>query len=147
MLYLCIFLLFHDFHLSRSKIYFNPKTKRLEIIIRVFSDDLNMALKKPAQEKENNQRIQNYLDSTFILYHAEEKLHLKFLGFKIDQDAKKLFLKSDSLFEFKPLSIQNRLFFELFDDQSNIINIDIQGKQKSYISRAKHDRFPLKSPD
>ncbi len=115
----------------------------LKIIVTVFSDDLGLAIctengKKPTTLAE----LLNFNSAEAIAYISSR------LSIKIDQDV--LNLAADPIvkigktrtkltfifpgkLKIKTLEFSNHIFFELFEDQQNLVRVTLNGQKKSAI--------------
>ncbi len=133
----------HDFHTSLTEINYNPKTQSLEITIRVFTDDFERALteingNKPVKIKptdlSTHPLILKYLRQHFTLISPEKKpLLYDFLGKEIELDATWLYIEIPNATNLRGYTMRNSIFTELFDDQTNLLNLIYPDKKKSFV--------------
>lgn len=126
----------HDFHYSRFGIEWNAETSTWQGILRVFTDDLEMALSQMdseaviwrlGDERENPQSdvaIETYATSNwFLVDSAGQALKWDFVGKEVDYDLTFIYLESEPTTTDWACSATSRGFFELFDDQVNELTI------------------------
>lgn len=121
----------HKFYTSISHAEYNPETKSLEIVARVFSDDLELALTKRNSKaiyldstKDVNAYIVAYLKETFEVKGMDEKRReIKWVGLETKVDTTWLYFEVSMPEGLKGAELRNRLFFELFNEQVNIVNV------------------------
>ncbi|HEY0319602.1 MAG TPA: DUF6702 family protein [Pyrinomonadaceae bacterium] len=121
----------HKFYTSISHAEYNPETKSLEIVARVFSDDLELALTRRNSKaiyldstKEVSAYIVAYLKETFEVKGVDEKRkEIKWVGLETKVDTTWLYFEIKMPEGLKGTELRNRLFFELFSEQVNIVNI------------------------
>ena len=133
--------LLHPLHLSVSDIKYNQEAKSLEITQRLFADDLEDALRhfngskvdvlNPADPKQLSDLIGSYLQQNFRLQLNGKQIPVKYLGYEIDQDAVWAYMEVPNVRKVQSIGVQSTLFFELFDDQVNLVNVDKEGKIRS----------------
>lgn len=133
----------HDFHTSLTEVNYNPKTQSLEITIRVFTDDFERALtdinsNKPVNIKptdlSTHPLILKYLRQHFALISPEKKpLLYDFLGKEIELDATWLYIEIPNATNLRGYTIRNSILTELFDDQTNLLNLIYPDKKKSFV--------------
>jgi hypothetical protein len=145
--------LLHPLHLSVSDIEYNPETKSLEITQRLFADDLEDALHhqnsgkvdvlNPADPARLSALIGRYLQQNFQLQLNGKQTETKYLGYEIEGDAVWVYMEVPNVRRIKSISVQNTVFFEMFDDQVNLINVDKDGEIRSLklSSSQKRDRL------
>ena len=133
----------HDFHTSLTEINYNPKTKSLEMTIRVFTDDLERALTETNNGKPVKVDPKDYsIDPLIVKYlrkHVafvspdKDVVPYDFLGKEVELDATWLYVGMPAVANLKGYSIFNSILTELFDDQTNLLNLIYPDKKKSFI--------------
>jgi hypothetical protein len=145
--------LLHPLHLSVADIKHNPEAKSLEITQRLFADDLEDALRhqsgakvdvlNPADHAHLSGLIGRYLQQNFQLQLNGKQEEAKYLGHEIEGDAVWVYMEVPNVRGLKSISVQNTVFFEMFDDQINLINVDKDGKIRSLKLSASQKRDQL----
>ncbi len=130
----------HKYYISFTKIDYSEKSKSLQIIMRVFTDDLQNGLEKQflikteldtdKEHPETNTYIEKYVTGKFIVKVNGEKTPTVYIGKKYDADETKLYLEIEEISSVKNIEVQNNVLMELFEDQQNIIKIKINNKKK-----------------
>ena len=131
----------HDFHTSVTNGKLNPKSGDLELSLKVFTDDLELAIKNNTDidlkllsdnpNAKTDSLIENYILSRFQIKKQSENLQVNYVGKEIEIDITFIYLNIKQIAVEKELSVRNTVFFDTFDDQSNIVNIKIQDKTYS----------------
>jgi hypothetical protein len=130
----------HSLHQSTAESEYNPTTKKLEVSLTVFINDLELALirqseremridKTPAAEFDS--QIQAYLAKTFVVTDAAGKAaKIEWAGRELDAESVKSDDPAVTLFFKVPLpgglvdaKLRHAVFCELFKDQTNLILI------------------------
>ena len=135
----------HDFHASLADMQYNPRSKKLEVTLRVFTDDLENDLAKmnpgktfvvdfAAKDKALDTDIKRYLEKHFFILGTEKSL-LDFIGREHDAEGITLYFEMTLPTPAKgqKMQIQNSIMLDLFDDQSNIVNVQWQDKKKTFL--------------
>lgn len=129
----------HAFHASISSVVYNPRSAHLEVTIKLFTEDLESALKKRYHKDfylENGtggpaDSIEKYILQQFKVEQCYKNPQTQFIGYETEYDLTFVYLEISGA-QFNPsFSITNTTFFELFDDQSNIVTIDWNNQRKS----------------
>jgi len=133
----------HPFHVSMCEVKYNSENHTLEIALKIFIDDLNLALSKqdiPDQhygekdEKDSaDQLLQSYLEKVLQLSVNGEKKQLNFLGKERDGDALWNYIEIEGIDHIKTFEASSTLFFEIYNDQQNIIQLTNEGKTRSLL--------------
>jgi hypothetical protein len=133
----------HDFHTSLSEINYNDKTKSLEISIRVFTDDLELALSEINNNKkikiEGEKTIIDPLIEKYIMKHLaiispQKKVKLiKYYGKEQEAEATWIYAEMADCENIKDFTLFNTLFTDLFTDQTNLVNITSGSQKKTML--------------
>ena len=138
----------HKVHVSVSQLEYNQKAQSVEIVLRVYADDLENALSQHAKrqvkldpttankDKRVVETVMAYLRDNFQLKDkAGRAVRLNWVGMEWQTDMYWLYVEgkmpavpanSNAL---EGAQLKNKVFSELFDDQVNIVNAKIQNKQ------------------
>lgn len=136
-------LLAHPVHQSQAEVSFNATTRRLEVSLTVFINDLELALSQHAgtrmsleqtPAKEFDAQIQSYLAQTFLVKKASgEAAPIRWLGRKLNAGEEKGGDPALTLFFEVPLSenpgsyaLQHEVFCGIFEDQSNLLRLNVE---------------------
>ncbi|MBB2151756.1 DUF6702 family protein [Pedobacter gandavensis] len=141
--FLLIYLLpiFHPFYVSVTEITQNPKTKTVQISVRVFFDDFEKSLDHQYKEKVNilkpvDRKKVDLLIADYVKKHLQLKVNqapivFKYLGYEIEEDAAWCYFETGVLPVIKNIEIKNDVLFSEHDSQSNMIHVTVDGKRKS----------------
>ena len=123
----------HETYLSVTEIEYDQKEKSLQIVSRVFIDDLENVLSKRYQQevslsyekdlKANKDLIARYIDQKLKIKVEGKDRKLKFLGSKFDADQIILFIEGPEVENFKQIKVENLILTDLFDSQKNIVHV------------------------
>lgn len=129
---------------------YNPKEKAFEISLRVFTDDLEKTLSINNQNKKfiiestdkNDPFIEQYIHKHFVITtQKNQKLNYQYLGKEKEGDATWIYLEMPVNEPIKGSKIQNDVLIDVFDDQTNIVNIFMNNDKKSYLFTLKNKVF------
>ncbi|WP_417607902.1 DUF6702 family protein [Owenweeksia hongkongensis] len=131
----------HDFHTSITNAEYNPRTKSMEIAMKLFTDDLELTIKNKHQLilnlnstnelPEADSLIYNYVIHNFAIQSGKKSVSPTFVGKEIENGITFIYLEIHSFPVAKELLVRNTVFFDTFDDQSNIVNIKLDGELES----------------
>jgi len=135
----------HEFHLSLTEIRHNSESKSIEVSIKLFTDDLLVALEQAGAPKmelgteneppEANELNESYLKAHFKLMVNGKPTDFTYLGKEAELDATWCFVEVKDVKKVQTIEVQNTLLLEAFDDQTNMINLNINGRKKSGLAR------------
>ena len=133
--------LFHPFYVSVTEITQNPKTKTVQVSVRVFFDDFEKALDhkykaklnilKPVDRKKVDLLIADYLQKHLQIKANQKPLLLKYIGYEIEEDAAWCYFETEKLGTIKNFDIRNDILFDEHDSQSNMVHVTLNGQRKS----------------
>ena len=143
----------HKYYVSTSLFNFTD-TNSLQITIRLFKDDFKEAFKKKYLVNDiitdemlidslYHNNINNYFNSFLIVLLDDVKNKLNFIGLENKNDMYVFYLEIENLPDFYNLSIDNKLLFDLYSEQQNIIHVKKNGNKKSFISRVNNSILSL----
>ena len=125
--------LFHPLHVSVTEIEMDHKDKRLEIMMRVFMDDLEVTLrekyKMPDLDVLNpkgqtiDHMMEEYLKLHFKIALDNKAQVMKYLGHEQEGDAFIFYIEVEKVKKWKTIQIQNDIIMETYDDQSNLVHV------------------------
>lgn len=133
----------HAFYVSMCQIQQETSTDSIRVIVTVFSDDLALAISTAAGESGKSlQEMMDFSGEEAISY-ISSRLSIKAdrneLDFaihpvvKIGQTRTKLTFIFPARQKIEQFQLSNRIFFELFEDQQNMVRITVNGQKKSAI--------------
>ena len=150
------FLTPHKIHVSVTNLEFGRPRQTVEIVVRVFTDDLENALSRRAKRAvkidlttagKDGQvigQVMDYLRSSFELKNkAGRPVAFSWDGIEGRPDSQAdmfwIFVKGRMPGGLEGAQLRNKIFCELFDDQVNIVNAKCQGKQIGLMFESKDD--------
>lgn len=133
----------HKFYISVTEIQHNEKTQSLQIISRVFTDDLEDLLQKrydkqirllpTGDEGEVEKNLKNYLDKKFHLEVNGISYEAEYLGKEYENDMTLMYLEVPGVKSVKSVKVKNAVLTDLFEEQKNLVHVELKGKTKSLI--------------
>ena len=144
----------HKFYVSVTEVVYVKEKTSVQIITRIFIDDLENALRQRynkhltlAQEneaKEVEDYLQRYLKDKISIQINGKFVDYKFIGKEYDNDIVFCYLEIADVKDIKSFEISNKVLFESFDDQQNIVKLKIKDQNKSFILINQSDKALLK---
>lgn len=139
----------HNFYVSITELNIIGDT--IQISIRLFSDDLENALKnnsgitynlEKASEYDRNQNsILRYIDGKFDIGSATKSATIKWLGYEYEQDVTWLYGEAVIPADSRMVFVKNLILADIHEKQQNMIHLktddgfetDVCSKQKSQV--------------
>lgn len=133
----------HKFYVSLTQVEYVKEDQSLQIIGRVFLDDLEEALKEfsgeavrissETDDTTHDRLIENYFRSKLKFEIDGKKVQWSFVGKAIDNDMLVAYIEITQLKKIRTIVITNEILFEMFEEQQNIIRTQINDQKKSFI--------------
>lgn len=133
--------LVHPLHVSICEIEYDEKNKSLEIIQRIFIDDIEEEMRKKLNKPElditepevlsTNDLLNNYLKQKLSIEVNGKTQPYEFLGYEIEGDAFFCYLEIEKVRKLKSIKVENNILTDHYDDQTNIVHVKVAGKNRS----------------
>ncbi len=130
----------HPIHVSICNIELNNTENTVSI--KLFKDDFALALKnnyqvevqmEKADDNNNSQIISKYVNSFLQIKFSNNKImDLDYKYSELNEDAIWIHFRAEKIFQATNLRIKNTLMLDLWDDQTNLLIISFNGKEKGY---------------
>lgn len=133
----------HKFYTSLTQVEYNPKTQSAEVIMNVFTDDLELAIsdhfkrKITSSDQEFNKLCYQYIDAKFQLkYLKNQSLRNEYVGLEIKRDMVSIYFEIKDLQGLSNSQLKQVILLESNNEQTNIVNIKHGKNKTSLIFRA-----------
>lgn len=133
----------HKFYVSVTEIVHNEKAQSLQIISRVFTDDLedllqmrydqDIKLLSKGDQGDVEKSLQNYLGRKFSIKIDGKSYKAEYLGKEYENDMTLLYLEVPGIKSVNSVKVKNAVLTDLFEDQKNLVHVELKGKTKSLI--------------
>lgn len=131
----------HPLHLGVVEVEHNPQDQTLEIICKLFTDDFehiltkvfdtNVDLINPRDTAAVQKLVNGYVKKHVSISVEGKPVNLECIGFERDHEATYSYFIAEGVNSASSFSVKTSLMYDLFDDQSNIIHIKVNGTRKS----------------
>lgn len=137
---ICLYL--HPIHVSVTEIEFDEKDKALEIMMRVFIDDLELSLQNSLRQPEldilnpknsvtTDALVKEYLNKHFKITLDGKLQKTNYLGHERESEAFIFYIEVTNVKKWETIYIQNDIMIATHDDQSNLVHVYVQDNVKS----------------
>ena len=142
----------HKFYLSVTQIQYAEKEQSLQIISRIFINDLeeileerygiNPGLATKNEIENSNDLIEKYLSYHFKLRINGENKPFTYIGREYEADVVKCYMevKNIDMRTVKSIEVESTILFDAFEEQRNIVHFKINNKRKSFILVKENDK-------
>lgn len=144
----------HKYYISVTQVDYLEDNKSIQITSRIFIDDFERVLRERYDEsitltdkdepKTIDLYIERYLREKIKISVNGKAVELVFIGKEYDADIMKCYLEIVGVNSIDTFEISNRVLFDVFEDQQNIVKTKINSQQKSFILFPKKDAAVLK---
>lgn len=131
----------HPLHLGVVEIEYNSQDQALEITCKLFTDDFENILEKiyntdidlinPPDREAVQKWVNAYIKKHLVISANGKQANLECIGFERDHEATFSYFQATGIRPATAFVIQNSLMYDLFDDQSNIVHVKVNGTRKS----------------
>lgn len=133
----------HKFYVSVTEIEYNSEAASLQIISRVFIDDMEKLLKeryskelfltKKEEHPSADEYLEKYLGQKLRISINGKSYPLNYLGKKYENDILVLFLEVEKVSPLQIITVQNGVLTEVFPEQKNVVHVEYEGVTKSLL--------------
>ena len=134
----------HKYYVSTSLFNFTEDSS-LQITLRIFKDDLSNAISDTYLDQKTDdlnlidelyfKQVDKYINSKIYIIIDDKKFEMDYLGLETKNDMYVCYLEIENLPIYSNMVISNKILFEIFDDQQNIIHVKRNDKRQSFIAR------------
>ena len=134
----------HKYYVSTSLFNFSEDSS-LQITLRIFKDDLSNAISDTYLDQKTDdlnlidelyfKQVDKYINSKISILIDDKKFEMDYLGLETKNDMYVCYLEVENLPTYSNVVISNKILFEIFDDQQNIIHVKKNDKRQSFIAR------------
>ena len=134
----------HEFHLSKCQIEYSESDQALQIMLHVYLDDLEEALRQQGADKlflctdkeheKAEKYLFRYLQQRINMVVNEQAVEYEFVGKEQSDDLQAVwcYLEVTNIDTVESIEIKNNLLMEVFDDQKNVVHIVVDKNKQGY---------------
>ena len=133
----------HKFYVSITKVEFAEDEQAVQIITKIFTDDIEEALRqryRPTVElgTEKETEADAALLEKYILQKIKIRINgepatLNYLGNEYDNDVVKAYIEVTGVTSLEEIFVDNQLLTDIYEEQQNIVHVKVGKKRKSLI--------------
>jgi hypothetical protein len=131
----------HPLYIAVAEINFNSADKFATVLCKVFSDDLELALKKQYSGKERfdapenikslPSEIEAYIKNHLSLAINGRRANLVFINSKKEDNTVSVYFRINNINDVQKFEVTDTIFYELYDKQIEIVYMTVNGNRKS----------------
>jgi len=136
----------HVFYVSIARVKWNVDDARLDISVRIFTDDLEEAIVAKGGPRlrlwtdqahaDRDRHVSAYLDSRLAFRVNGVDRQLTYAGMEDALDATACLVQIKGVGRVETIEVENRILIEMFDTQANVMRFEIGGEKK-YVNLSK----------
>jgi hypothetical protein len=133
----------HKYYISVTQIEYVKDKQSVQIISRIFIDDLekairynfgeNITLDDGKEDSTIDAYIEKYLNNNFSISLNKSPVKFQFIGKEYDGDIVRCYMEVVDIQNIRYFEVSSKLLFDVCPDQQNIVKTKINSKQKSFI--------------
>lgn len=133
----------HPIHVAVTQVDYKAEDKALQVTHKVFVDDFEKQLETLYQAdleiglaKEHakcDQFIQQYFNQSFKLLVNGKEVTANWVGKEVEGAALWVYIEYPNIKRVKTIKLENRILFEAFNDQKNLVHFNYKGIKKSLV--------------
>ncbi|MBS1950614.1 MAG: hypothetical protein OJF59_000805 [Cytophagales bacterium] len=141
-LILSIFTALHPIHISVTEINYNEKNKTLEIISRIFTDELELGVRNQRKNAEldlleppkgltTKELVKAYLEAHIKIKIDGKPVKLNYLAYEKEDISIVSYIEIENVKKLRTIEVFNDIVTEIRDDQSNLVHVTYKSPVKS----------------
>ncbi|MDC8000768.1 hypothetical protein POV26_06950 [Aequorivita todarodis] len=133
----------HKFYVSITKIEYVKEKSSLQIITKIFIDDIEDALQQrydpsisldtKKETAEADEDLKNYILQKLNIKINGKSVKLDYIGKEYDTDMLVAYIEVKDVKKLKTIEIENKVLMEMFPEQQNIIHLKTSKSRRSLI--------------
>lgn len=144
----------HPLYISVTEIEHDSKSKMLEITMRVFIDDLETSIRSdinqpvmditlPGEGFSTDQLVEAYIRKHLKINVNEKDVPYIYLGHELELPVIYIYVQADNVKKLNSIKVFNDMIMESYEDQTNLVHVEVNGKTKSMklTDKRKEDRL------
>jgi hypothetical protein len=143
----------HKFYVSITNIEYVQSEQSLQIITKIFIDDVEDALEKrygmklhfdsDSETEQEADLLKKYILQKMKISVNGTPVEYTYIGKEYDIDVVKSYIEVQGISEFSKIEIENLVLFDAFEEQQNIIHVKSGDKRRSLILEKENPKGTL----
>ena len=144
----------HKHYISLTKIDYIEEKKAVQITMKFFLDDIELALENRTGEtlelasndehQMANKYLETYVRQKFKIWINEKEQDYVYLGKEYENNEVLFYLELENIELINTIEVENSMLFDAFEEQQNYVKLDLQRVQKTMILVKANDKEMLK---
>ena len=136
----------HDYYVSSTEVVYVEDKQQLQVIIRIFIDDLEAYFNAQTEDKIQLQPdlkaakidslVQLFFKNNFNLFFDKKKVALNYIGRQYKEDQILIFAEATGVYPPSSFEIRNTILIPFRTGQQNIVHLKTANTKKSFLMDA-----------
>ena len=136
----------HVFYVSVTRVKWDADETRLDVSVRIFTDDLEEAVVKAGgprlrlwtdgAREDRDRHVADYLATRLAFRVNGEERELAYVGMEDALDATACLMQIRNVDRVETIEVENRILIDLYDTQANVMRFEVGGEKK-YVNLSK----------
>jgi hypothetical protein len=129
----------HPIHVSVADVEFVPEKQELQIIVRIFTDDLEKQIRQESGEPKldilkpdigmsSDEIFEGYLNKHLAFRVNGKDYAFEYLGYQVEMGSVISYLLISNVNRLNELEVRNDILLDTYDDQVNLLHVSIGGE-------------------
>ena len=133
----------HKFYVSTTKVEFVKEKQTVQVITKIFIEDVEQALQaryspsisldSPKETASDIEYLKKYVFQKLKISINGNPVTFKYIGKEYDIDIVNMYFEIENISEVKTIEIENKILFDMFPEQQNIIHFKTSESRKSLV--------------
>jgi len=131
----------HPYFLSMTEIKYNAGTSSLEVSVKVFTNDMEEAMRKayntevnlfkPKNQDMENRLVSDYVRKNVLIAVNGKPVAMQMVGYEKEEDAVWVFLESGRVEKPTKMEVDDKLLYASFPAQINMVSVEVGSNRQS----------------
>lgn len=139
----------HPLHLTVSEAHYRKDKKTIEVSVKLFFDDFERALSSkeenaiylcPDSANKHYYTVDQYFKENYSLKINNQLEEFELLGYECEKELVYVYLEFIDIKKVNSVSIDNKLLFDIFLDQTNLMHFHAYGESNTLLTQPKSPR-------
>lgn len=133
-----------DFHTSTTRVSYEVETGTLTITPRFFTSHIDKVVGESSEgRKIDDEKLKSYLYNNLSVKVNGKPISLTSFSSQTNDKSTRVYLKVDKITDISSLEMKVSFFTEIFDDQRNMVTVEIKNLRKTYVLTKGNDSIKI----
>lgn len=143
----------HKFYVSTTNVEYVKEKQVVQVITKIFIEDVEQALQarynpsisldSPKEKASDEEYLKKYVLQKMKISINGNPVALKYIGKEYDIDIVNMYFEVEGVSEFNSIEIENKVLFDMFPEQQNIVHLKTSESRRSLVLDKNHPKGML----